>query len=218
MMNLSNWQDYRGKEEGVLIHLTTARSQELPVREIAGARGEAMLEPNYETGTFGFIQCLEARSRAAALKARRRYFLFGTRYQGLREELRGRFLIIGLMRLDKVMEVRKRHVHRWMEQNAGTPPECMNMDACYAFQSEEMHFYAPEDAFELTEPLMKNWGYKGKITKQMKLTFSEEKLAAILDHFRGKTPRNAEYQAALHRQEELAEQKQESATADSDGW
>jgi hypothetical protein len=214
-MTLTNngWQDYRGKVEGVLIHTGSAREHELPVRALTDANGHVVLEPNYESGTYGLIQCQEARTRAAALKARRRYFLFGTRYQGTREEFRGRFFVIGYMRLEKSMEVRKRHVHKWMEQGDSSPPECMEMDACHAFQSSEMNFYALDDCYELTEGLMKEWGYKGKITKQMKLTFSEEKLDLILGHFREKTPRNADYQEAVRSLEALDEGKPTQA-----GW
>lgn len=190
-----NWQDYRGKGEGVLIHLSTTRRHELPVRDSVETR--PVLEPNYEAGTFGFIQCIEARARMAALKARRRHFLFGTRYQGLIEPLRGRFLIIGTMRLDRTLDVRKKHSHQWMEKNSSEPPDCLDMESCPAFQSGEMNFYAPADAFELSEELMQKWGYKGKITQQMKLTFTEDKLSRILDHFKEKTPCNADYQEAL---------------------
>ena len=193
----ANWQDYRGKDEGILLHLTTTRLHELPVREPADAKGEPVLEPNYETGTFGYLQCIEARTRMAALNARRRYFLFGTRYQGKIESLQGRFLIIGTMRLEKTLDVRKKHVHKWMETRYGSSPECMELETCPAFQSSEMRFYAPQDAFELTESLMKDWGYKGKITRQMKLTFTEDKLSKILAHFKTKTPRNAEYQKVI---------------------
>ena len=200
-ISTTGWQDYRGKAEGVLIHVNSSKRHALPVRDLTDSEGRAVLEPNYESGTYGLIQCQEARTRAAAFKARRRYFLFGTRYQGTIEEFRGRFFVIGYMRLEKSMEVRKRHVHKWMEQ-AGSPPECMNLDACHAFQSTEMNFYALQDCYELTEALMKKWGYKGKITKQMKLTFSEERLASILAHFKDKTPCNAEYQAAARELEE----------------
>ena len=193
----ANWQDYRGKGEGVLIHLTTTRLHELPVRESADAEGRPVLEPNYETGTFGFLQCLEARTRMAALRARRRYFLFGTRYQGTIEALQGRFFIIGYMRLDKTLDARKKHAHRWMETNSGSPPECMDMESCPAFQSGEMNFYAPGDAFELGEDLMKKWGYKGKITRQMKLTFTGDKLSEILKHLKGRPSCNERYQEAL---------------------
>ncbi len=219
MTLLGNWQDYRGRGDGVLIHLATSRFHELPVREAPGEGAEPALEPNYETGSFGLAQCLEARTRAAAMKARRRYLLFGTRYQGLREDRRGRFLIIGAMRLEQVMEVRKRHVHRWMEKKSGAPPECLNLEDCYAFGSREMNFYSLDDAFELTEALMKKWGYKGKITKQMKLTFSEERLAQILGHFQGKTPCNAEYQAALKEAEERAAQQTATvSTTNAEAW
>jgi hypothetical protein len=204
IMTQTGWQDYRGKAEGVLIHTSSSRDHELPVREPFDAAGNPVLEPNYETGTYGVIQCQEARTRASAFKARRRYFLFGTRYQGLREELRGRFFVTGYMKLEKSLEVRRRHVHKWMEDETQSPPECMEMDTCYAFQSSEMNFYALDDCFELSEALMQEWGYKGKITKQMKLTFSEDKLAPILEHFAGKTPCNANYTEAVQELEAKA--------------
>lgn len=220
MLSAGNWQDYRGKGEGVLIHLDSAKQHEFAVREPVDERGNPIPDPNYETGTYGFLQCANAKTRLATMKNRRRYFLFGTRYQGTAEAYRGKFLIIGYMRLDKILEVRKRHVHKWMElQASGAPaPECMDMDECYSFQSEEMNFYSPQDSFELSEELMKKWGYKGKVTKQMKLTFTEEKLAVILEHFKGKTPKNKEYIAAAKELEEsIAAAKQQTSDA-KDAW
>ncbi len=198
MFNTENWQDYRGKGEGVLIHLDTTKMHELPIREPLDAEGNPVLEPNYETGTYGFMQCVNAKTLLSTFRNRRRYLLFGTRYQGTVEEFRGRFLIIGYMRLDKSLEVRKRYSHRWVEQAAGSKsPEWLEMEECYAFYSEEMNFYSPQDSFELSEDLMKGWGYKGKITKQMKLTFSEERLQQILEHFHAKQPRNPDYVTAV---------------------
>lgn len=218
MLTTGNWQDYRGKGEGVLIHLDTARQHALPVREPIDDSGLPVVEPNYETGSYGFLQCANAKTRLATMKNRRRYFLFGTRYQGLVESMKGKFLIVGYMRLDKILEVRKRHVHKWMElQQTGAPaPECMDMTECYSFSSEEMNFYAAEDCFDLSEELMKKWGYKGKVTKQMKLTFTEEKLHVILEHFKTKTPKNAEFIAAAKELEDaVANSKEETASKDS---
>jgi hypothetical protein len=218
MLTTGNWQDYRGKGEGVLIHLDTSHQHVLPVRDPVDESGVPVLEPSYETGTYGFLQCANAKTRLATMKNRRRYFLFGTRYQGLDEAMKGKFLIVGYMRLDKILEVRKRHVHKWMEirQSGASAPECMDMDQCFAFNSEEMNFYAPEDCFELSEELMKKWGYKGKVTKQMKLTFTEEKLHVILDHFKAKSPRNPEFIAAAKGLEEsLAATKDKATTEDS---
>lgn len=220
MLTTGNWQDYRGKGEGVLIHLDTSRRHALAVREPMDEHGLPVLEPNYETGTYGFLQCANAKTRLATMKNRRRYFLFGTRYNGTAEAAKGRFLIVGYMRLDKILEVRKRHVHKWMElQQSGAPaPECMDMDLCYAFGSDEMNFYAPEDCFELSEELMKKWGYKGKVTKQMKLTFTEDKLHVILDHFKARTPRNADYIGAAKELEENLASTKEQAAAGEDAW
>ena len=225
MLSTGNWQDYRGKGEGVLIHLDTVKTHALAVREPLDENGHAIVEPNYDNGTYGFFQCLNAKTRLATMKNRRRYFLFGTRYQGLVEDEKGKFLIIGYMRLDQVLEVRKRHVHKWMEhkESGAAAPDCMDMDECFAFQSREMNFYSAEDSFELSEDLMKQWGYKGKVTKQMKLTFTEEKLTSILEHFKTKKPKNAEYLAIAKELEEAiaatAEAAKESAAAtDGDGW
>jgi len=217
MLSTGGWQDYRGKGEGVLIHLDAAKEHVLAVREAADDKGLPIPDPNYETGTYGYLACGNAKTRLATMKNRRRYFLFGARYQGMAEAFRGKFLIIGYMRLDQILEVRKRHVHKWMEQKAaGAPaPECMDMDECYAFQSAEMNFYAPEDCFELSEELMKKWGYKGKVTKQMKLTFTEEKLHAILEHFKARTPRNAEFILAAKELEESLATKDKATTKDA---
>ena len=204
MSTTMNWQDYRGKGEGVLVHLDTTKKHALPVRDPIDTDGEPLLEPNYETSTFGLLQCYDARTRLAMLKNRRRYVVFGTRYQGLLEEYRNRFFIIGYMRLDQMLEVRKRHSHKWMEKTTGEKPECIALEACYAFRSGEMHFYAVENGFELSEKLMKEWGYKGKITKQMKLTFTEEKLETILEHFKTKTPADAEFVSVGKEVEALA--------------
>jgi hypothetical protein len=197
MLNTLNWQDYRGKGEGVLIHVDCSKRHALPVREPFNSDGEHLSDPSYETKTFGYLQCVDARTRLATLKNRRRYILFGTRYQGLDEAFRGKFLIIGYMRLDQILEVRKRHVHKWMEKNSGNPPDCMDLEECFAFRSEEMRFYRTEDCFELGEKRMKEWGYKGKITKQMKLTFIEDKLEIILSHFRARTSVEHEYAEAI---------------------
>jgi len=211
------WQDYRGRGEGVLIHLSTTRLHEFPV--CIGPSGYALSEPNFNAGTFGFSHCLEARSRVAACNARRRHFLFGTHYQGALEALRGRFLILGFMQLEKILEVRKRHVHRWMEKNTGLPPECMALDSCCAFQSSDLKFFAPQDAFELTETLMKQWGYKGKITKQMKLTFTEDKLKKVLAHFQNKIACNNSYQeAARIVDEKVGQAAQTEASAPNESW
>jgi hypothetical protein len=213
MTNTMNWQDYRGKGEGVLVHVDGSKKHALPVREPLQADKELLLEPSYETNTFGFIQCYDARTRQAILKNRRRYVLFGTRYQGSVEEFKGKFFIIGYMRLDQILEVRKRHVHKWMEKNTGLPPECMELEGCYSFRSDEMRFYKIEDCFELPEKLMKEWGYKGKITKQMKLTFTEDKVNVILEHFAAKPPANELYVEAVKDLEAQAMAALEQANA-----
>jgi hypothetical protein len=81
-----------------------------------------------------------------------------------------------------------------------------------------MNFYATEDCFELSEELMKKWGYKGKVTKQMKLTFTEEKLQVILEHFKVKSHKNPEYIAAAKELEDAAAAAKQQAAASEDTW
>jgi hypothetical protein len=52
----------------------------------------------------------------------------------------------------------------------------------------------------------------------MKLTFTEDKLAIILEHFKDKTPKNQEYIAAAKELEEAAAAEQPEAQGTQDSW
>ena len=207
-INVSKWQDYRGRGEGVLIYLNTSSKTRLPVRDVINEHKKGFqTNPNYETGTYNFLDCSISKLGVSAYKNRRSHFLFDTSYQGTSEEYRGKYLIIGYMKIDKILEVRKRHTRKWMERREQTEaPVCVDMPECYGFYSEDMNFYDLCDCFELTEEVMKKWGYKGRVAKNMKLTFSDEITKKILDHFSGRTPKNNEYMQAIEDLESIKEE------------
>jgi len=206
-INVSKWQDYRGRGEGVLIYLNTSSKTRLPVRDVINEHKKGFqTDPNYETGTYNFFDCSNSKLGASAYKNRRSYFLFGTSYQGTSEDYREKYLIIGYMKIDKILEVSKRHTRKWMEQREqAKAPVCVDMPECYLFYSEDMNFYDLYDCFELTVEVMKEWGYKGRVAKHMKLTFSDDNTKKILEHFAGKTPKNDEYMQAIENLESMKE-------------
>jgi hypothetical protein len=194
---LKNWQDYRGREGGIFVYIDTSSKSSWPVRDILNELGKGeQTEPNYETGTWGFISCSNSRLRTAAFNNRRRHVFFGTNYQGTNEEFKGKFFIIGYMRPSKTIDTRKKHTRSWMEQQTESPG-CVDTQVCTAFYSEEMNFYSPEDSFPLTEKVMKSWGYKGRVARQMKLTFSDEQCQEILSFFKEKAPQTDSYIQAI---------------------
>ncbi len=224
MINLSKWQDFRGKNEGVLVYLNTATSTAMPVRDVLDELGKGFQsEPNYSTGTYNFIGNANSQLCNSTYKNRKRYLFFGTSYQGTSEESHGKYLIIGHMRIDKYMDARKRHMRNWMEsKNEVSAPDCVDLKESLAFYSAEMQFYAPKDSFELTEAVMKGWGYKGRVAKHMKLTFDEDKNQELLDFFASKTPKTDEYITEVNK---LEDEKQKLLAAaleaqddDDDDW
>lgn len=47
-INLKNWQDYRGRGEGVLVYHNTASEHELALRDVLNEHGKGyQSEPNY---------------------------------------------------------------------------------------------------------------------------------------------------------------------------
>ena len=198
-INLDKWQDYRGRGEGVLIYLNTSSKTQLPVRDVIDEHKKGcQCDPHYETGTYNFLSCSNSKLSTSTFKNRRSYLFFGTSYQGTSEEYQGKYLIIGYMKIDKIFEARKKHVRRWMEQREeGVSPTCVDLSECYGFYSDNMNFYDPADSFELNEEAMKGWGYKGRVAKHMKMTFSVEHTNEMLQHFSTKTPKNDEYMEAV---------------------
>ena len=77
-IDLKPWQDFRGKEEGILLHIHTSREAMMPVRDALDEFGKGQqTEPNYETGTFGLVGPSMVKIRNALVKNKKRWIFFG---------------------------------------------------------------------------------------------------------------------------------------------
>ncbi len=215
-IDLAPWQDFRGKDEGVLIHINTSREAVMPVRDALDEFGKGrQTEPNYETGTFGLVGPSQVQLRNSLVKNKKRYILFGTIYEGISEVHRKKFLIIGYMRIDKVLDVKKLHLRRWalrVGQADDLLARYFEMDACWALYSDDMKFYSLEDAIEVTPEMAKKWGAKGKLNKQTRLTLTPDQTHEVIQNFAGKQDQTEEYIATMREfQEFLKEEESEEA-------
>lgn len=216
-IDLGPWQDFRGKDEGVLIHINTSREAVMPVRDALDEFGKGrQTEPNYETGTFGLVGPSQVQLRNSLVKNKKRYILFGTIYEGISEAHRGKFLLIGYMRIDKIRDVKKIHLRKWALRN-GEADDLLSryfeMDACWALYSDDMKFFSPDDAIEVTPELAKKWGAKGKLNKQSRLTLSPEQTHEILQQFAGKPDQTEEYIATMREFQEFLKEEEEEPAA-----
>lgn len=206
-IDLSPWQDFRGKDEGVLIHINTSREAVMPVRDALDEfkKGQ-QTEPNYETGTFGLVGPSQVQLRNSLVKNKKRYILFGTFYEGLSETYKGKFLLIGYMRIDKIRDVKKIHLRKWALRN-GEADELLSryfeMENCWALYSDEMRFFSPEDAIEVTPEMAKKWGAKSKINKQVRLNLTPDQTHAVLEQLRAKQDMTEEYIATVREFQEF---------------
>ena len=219
-INLDGWQDYRGDHAGVLLFVETSKQSVNPVRDQLNENKKGSLcEPNYETSTFGLVSCQSAKSINSIVKNKHRYILFGTRYDGFVKEQKGNYLITGYMRIDKVKDVRSKHIHDYIRNpKSKSEPECMTLNKSLACYSEDMKFYHLEDCFVLSQEAMKAWGYKGRVTKQMKLLLEDQKLDDVLNHFATKEDANSDYIDTVKEYLESLEEEDEEEEAETEEW
>lgn len=215
-IDLGPWQDFRGKDEGVLIHINTSREAVMPVRDALDEFGKGrQTEPNYETGTFGLVGPSQVQLRNSLVKNKKRYVLFGTIYEGISEAHKGKFLLIGYMRIDKIRDVKKIHLRKWALRDGEADAllsKYFEMDACWALYSEEMKFFSPDDALEVTPELAKKWGAKGKLNKQTRLTLTPEQTRDVLQYFAGKPDQTEEYIATMREFQEFLKEEEDEPT------
>ena len=206
-IDLSQWQDFRGKDEGVLIHNTTSREAVMPVRDALDEFGKGQqTEPNYETGTFGLVGPSQVQLRNSLVKNKKRWILFGTFYDGLSEAHKGKLLLVGYMRIDKILDVKKLHLRRWaLRQGAADDllSRYFELENCWALYSDEMRFFSPEDSIEVTPELAKKWGAKGKLNKQLRLNLTPDQTHAVLEQLRAKEDQTEEYIATVREFQEF---------------
>lgn len=200
-IDLSQWQDFRGKDEGVLIHVNSSREAFMPVRDALDEFGKGrQTEPNYETGTFGLVGPSMVQLRNSLVKNKKRYILFGTIYEGISEAHKGKFLLCGYMRIDKIRDVKKLHLRKWALRS-GEADDLLSryfeMENCWALYSDDMRFVSPEDAIEVTPEQAKKWGAKSKLNKQARLTLTPEQTLDVLTQLRAKPDQTEEYIATV---------------------
>lgn len=194
-INLEGWQDYRGAHTALVVFVESSKQSVLPCRDQMNEQGKGFLyEPNYETRTYGWISSLNSKLINGAIKSKHRYLLFVSRYEGILREFKDKYLIHGYMRIDKIMDARPRHMKLFALADEGTvEPECIDLEHAYACYSEDMKFYTPEDSFVLTPEILDHWGYKGRLSRQMKLTTEPFALDEVLEFFAQKKDSTAEY-------------------------
>lgn len=205
-INLDGWQDYRGMNAGALLYVETSKNAAFPVRDQLNENEKGFLnEPNYESSTYGLMSCYNVKVVNTIVKGKSRYILFGTRYEGLDQEYRNKYLIHGYMRIEKTRDVRTRHIQKFMATTGAPEPECMQLEHNMAVYGP-MHFVSFADSFELTDELLKGWGLKGHASRQLKTIFKDDKLQIILDHLNSKPNVIDEYIATVDEfKEALAE-------------
>jgi hypothetical protein len=180
----------------------------MPVRDQLNENEKGFLyEPNYETSTYGLMSCYNVKAINTIVKSKSRYILFGTRYEGLSDsEMRNKYLIMGYMRIDKIKDVRTRHVQRYMANPEMEEPECMQMEHNWAVYGP-MRFVSLDDSFVVTDEILKEWGYKGHASRQLKTVFKKDHLEQILAHLDSKEDMIDEYIATVDEYKEaLAEE------------
>lgn len=200
-IDLSQWQDFRGKDEAVLIHINSSREAVMPVRDALDEfRKGRQTEPNYETGTFGLVGPSMVQLRNSLVKNKKRYILFGTIYEGMSEAHKGKFLVTGYMRIDKILDVKKLHLRKWALKN-GQADELLaryfEMDNCWALYSNDMRFVSPDDAIEVTPEKAKKWGAKSKLNKQARLNLTPDQTHEVVEYFKSKVDQTEEYIATV---------------------
>jgi hypothetical protein len=185
VMNISienvTWQDYRASNTSMVLFYTSDPVSELPIREIPEELPSDVLpEPHYETGTYGYYGCSKAKVRNAFVKSKIRYILFMTKYSGTLAEFKDRIFVTGFYRVHKIADAKKIHIRFCPDYS------CLDEDHCYSMRADEKRFVAIGDAFEITDAVLKKWGYTSKITKQTRIQLDEEQTLEVVNFLSGK--------------------------------
>ena len=208
-INLEGWQDYRGANSAALVYVESSHQSTIPVRDQLNENGKGhFYEPNYETSTWGLSSCCNSKAINAVVKAKNRYLVFGTRYEGFNTAFRNKYIIMGYQQIEKVRDLRSRHMQQYMAKGIAEEAECINLDKAMATYGP-MRFVSLEDSFVLTDEQIKEWGLRGRATRQLKLVLEGAALQQVLDYLNSKTDITADYIATV---EELKAALEEVST------
>ncbi|MDO5576423.1 MAG: hypothetical protein Q4F84_05035 [Fibrobacter sp.] len=188
------WQDYRASNTGMVVFYTSDPVSELPIREIPEDLPSNILpEPNYETGTYGFYGCAKSKIRNAFVKSKIRYLLFMTKYAGTNPDFKDKFLITGYFKIAKVANVKRVHIRYCSDYS------CLDESVCNALRADEKRFVSVDDAFVITEDVLKSWNYKTRVTRQTRVLLDEEKTMEVVEFLKSKNDITSEYVAETER-------------------
>lgn len=175
------WQDYRASNIGMVVFYASDPVSELPIREVPEEYPSTILpEPNYETGTYGFYGCSRTKIRATFVKSKIRYLIFVTKYAGSNADYKDKYLITGYYRINQIADVKKQHIRYCSDYS------CLDENSCYALRADEVHFVDVEDAYPVTDQVLKSWGFKARLTRQSRIVLSEEQTTEIMEFLQSK--------------------------------
>ncbi len=199
------WQDYRASNRGMVVFYSSDPVSELPIREIPEELPSDILpEPNYETGTYGLYGCGRSKIRNSFVKSKLRYLLFVTKYAGTNPDFKDKFLITGYFRINKTADVKRLHIRYCADYS------CLDEDVCYGLRAEEQRFVSVQDAFEITDSVLKSWDYKAKISRQTRIMLDEPQTMEIVEYLKAKRDMTAEYIAETERLQPHSTEEEEA--------
>jgi hypothetical protein len=206
------WQDYRASNTGMIVYYGGDPISELPIREVPERYpSEIQPEPNYETGTFGFLGCARTKIRSTFVKSKIRYLLFITKYVGTLDAFKEKYMVTGYYRVNRISDVKRRHIRFCSEYS------CLDEKVCYALRADEVRLVSAQDAYPVTPQMFKEWGFSGRLTRQSRIILTEEQTAPIVGFLREKTDILSKYIEETARLQPHAEEKAEVVDDDSDG-
>jgi len=212
-VNATAWQDYRASNTGMIVYYGGDPISELPIREVPMKYpSDIQPEPNYETGTFGFLGCARTKIRSTFVKSKIKYLLFVTKYVGTNEAFKEKYMVNGYYRVNKIADVKRRHIRYCAEYS------CLEEKVCYALRADEVRLVSAEDAYLVTPQQFKEWGFSGRLTRQSRILLNEEQTAKLVSFLQGKTDITAKYieetarlQPHVEKAEETEEDNEEEA-------
>ena len=182
------WQDYRASNTGMIVYYGGDPISELPIREVPERYpSEIQPEPNYETGTFGFLGCARTKIRSTFVKSKIKYLLFVTKYVGTNEAFKEKYMVTGYYRINKIADVKRRHIRYCAEYS------CLEEKVCYALRADEVRLVSAEDAYLVSPQQFKDWGFSGRLTRQSRILLNEEQTATLLKFLQGKPDITSKY-------------------------
>lgn len=199
------WQDYRASNRGMVVFYPSDPVSELPIREIPEELPSDILpEPNYETRTYGLYGCGRSKIRNSFVKSKIRYLLFVTKYAGTNPDFKDKFLITGFFRINKTADVKRLHIRYCADYS------CLDEDVCYGLRAEEQRFVSVQDAFEITDSILKSWDYKARISRQTRIILDETQTMEIVEYLKSKRDMTAEYIAETERLQPHSAEEEEA--------